>query len=56
MGRKTPGEQFTDEETRRRVEATLRAAFSMPPKPQSEMKLGKRKGKRKTRAGKAKNA
>ncbi len=42
--RKT-AEHFDDQETKRRAEAALRAAFSMPPKPQSEMKLGKRKGK-----------
>ena len=31
--------QYSEEETRRRVERALRAAFSTPPKPQSEMKL-----------------
>src|SRR2546430_2224740 len=34
-----------EEETRRRIERALRAAFNTPPKPQSEMKLGKPRGK-----------
>jgi len=38
-------DQYSEEETRRRVERTLRAAFSAPHKPQSEMKLGKPRGK-----------
>jgi hypothetical protein len=42
MGSKQ-GEHYSEEETRRRVEAALRAAFSAPHKPQSEMKLGQRK-------------
>lgn len=37
--------QYSEQETRRRAEAALRAAFSLPPKPQSEMKLGKPRGK-----------
>jgi hypothetical protein len=36
---------YGEQETRRRVEAALRAAFSSPPKRQSEMKLGKPRGK-----------
>lgn len=36
---------YTEEEAQRRTEATLRAAFNTPFKPQSEMKLGKPRGK-----------
>jgi hypothetical protein len=36
---------YTDEEAQRRVETALRAAFNTPPKPQSEMRLGKPRGK-----------
>jgi hypothetical protein len=39
----TKNDRYSDQETQRRTEAALRAAFSKPPKPQSEMKLGKRK-------------
>jgi hypothetical protein len=42
---KQTDEHYSEQETRRRVEATLRAAFSTPAKPQSEMKLGKPRGK-----------
>ena len=38
-------DQFSEAETRRRAEAALRAAFNTPPKPQSEMKLGKPRAK-----------
>jgi hypothetical protein len=38
-------EQYSDRETQRRTEAALRAAFNAPHKPQSEMKLGKRRAK-----------
>jgi hypothetical protein len=37
--------EYTEEEARRRTEAALRAAFNAPAKPQSEMKLGKSRGK-----------
>jgi hypothetical protein len=33
-------EQYSEQEAQRRTEAALRAAFSAPHKPQSEMKLG----------------
>jgi hypothetical protein len=39
-------EQYSEQETQRRAEAALRAAFNTPTKPQSEMKLGKPRGKR----------
>jgi hypothetical protein len=42
---RSPKDDYSDEEAERRAAAALRAAFSMPPKPQSEMKLGKPKGK-----------
>jgi|GEM_PF-4235917 hypothetical protein len=37
-------DQYSDQEAQRRTEAALRAAFNTPPKPQSEMKLGKKRG------------
>jgi hypothetical protein len=40
-----PPDQFTKEETEQRAAAALRAAFRLPPKPQSEMKLGKPRAK-----------
>jgi hypothetical protein len=36
-------DQYSKEETRRRTEAALRAAFNTPAKPQSEMKLDKKR-------------
>jgi hypothetical protein len=45
MSKKLKGE-YSDQEAQRRTEAALRAAFNSPPKPQSEMKLGKRKASR----------
>jgi hypothetical protein len=36
MGRKTPEGTYTKEETQRRVEATLRAAFNTPRKPKAK--------------------
>jgi hypothetical protein len=39
-------DHYSDQEAQRRTEAALRAAFNTPPKPQSEMKLGKRKSSR----------
>ena len=39
-----PDDQYSDQEAQRRTEAALRAAFNTPPKPQSEMKLGKKRG------------
>jgi hypothetical protein len=49
MNRKSADDEYSEEETRRRVESALRAAFSAPHKPQSEMKLGKSKSSRKKR-------
>jgi hypothetical protein len=39
-------DSFSDEETQRRAEAALCAAFNKPSKPQSEMKLGKPRAKK----------
>jgi hypothetical protein len=38
-------EFYGEDEARHRTEAALRAAFGAPHKPQSEMKLGKPRGK-----------
>src|ERR1700726_2938764 len=38
-------DQYSDEEATRRMNETLRRALTSPPKPHSEMKLGKRKAK-----------
>jgi len=39
-------DQYSEQETRRRAEAALRAAFKTPAKPQSEMKLGRPRAKK----------
>lgn len=44
MTAKEPRE-FSEQEVRRPTEAALRAALNTPAKPQSEMKLGKPRGK-----------
>jgi hypothetical protein len=41
-----PDDQYSDEEATRRMNEALRRALTSPPKPHSEMKLGKRKAKR----------
>jgi hypothetical protein len=50
------GEQFSPQESRRRLEAALRGARVVGHKPQSEMRLGKPRGKKRTimRLGKPK--
>jgi len=45
MGAKPPSDQFPEQEAQRRTETALRAAFTMPPKPQSEMKVGRTRRK-----------
>ncbi len=45
MGDSKKDEAYSDAEAQRRVEKALRAAFNSPPKPQSEMKLGKPRAK-----------
>jgi hypothetical protein len=56
----TPDDQYSEQEAQRRTEAALRAAFNSPPKPQSEMKLGKSKSGKssesKVAAGEAMNS
>jgi hypothetical protein len=46
-----PDDQYSEQEAQRRTEAALRAAFSAPHKPQSEMKLGKSSTKSMTLKG-----
>jgi hypothetical protein len=47
MTRKTTdNESYSEEEAQRRFETTLRGARMVGHKPQSEMRLGKRRGKR----------
>jgi hypothetical protein len=43
---KAPRERYSKEETQRRFEAALRGARIVGHKPQSEMKLGKPRGKK----------
>jgi hypothetical protein len=45
MDDKKSDDQYSEQEAQRRTEAALRAAFTAPHKPQSEMKLGKSKAK-----------
>jgi hypothetical protein len=49
-------EKYSDRETLLRTEAALHAAFSKPPKPQSEMRLGKPRGKAGKSPGRRKKA
>jgi hypothetical protein len=44
-----PTQDFTDEEITRRMNEALRRALTSPPKPHSEMKIGKRKAKASTK-------
>jgi hypothetical protein len=45
MGSKPSNDQYSDEEATRRMNDALRRALSTPPKPHSEMKIGKRNAK-----------
>jgi hypothetical protein len=45
MNKRHSEDTYSEQEAQRRFETTLRAAFNTPHKPQSEMKLGKRRGK-----------
>jgi hypothetical protein len=54
MNRKSTGDQFSEQESQRRLEAALRGAGLVGTKPQSEMKLGKPRAKPKTPRRKAK--
>jgi hypothetical protein len=40
--KRSDGDQYSPEETQRRFEAAVRVALRTPPKPHSEMKIGKR--------------
>jgi hypothetical protein len=40
------GDAFSEQETARRRDAVIKLMLSKPPKPHSEMKLGKPRGKR----------
>jgi hypothetical protein len=48
MGSKPSNDQYSDEEATRRMNDALRRALTSPPKPHSEMKIGKRKAKAST--------
>jgi hypothetical protein len=43
MNKKQSNDQFGEQETARRRDAVIKLMLSTPPKPHSEMKLGKRK-------------
>jgi hypothetical protein len=49
LGKKSD-DHYSEEETKARAEATLKRMLATPPKPHSEMKLGKRKAKASTKA------
>jgi hypothetical protein len=42
MARDPKSQEFTDEETARRRDAVIKHMLNSPPKPHSEMKLGKK--------------
>jgi hypothetical protein len=42
-------DQYSDEEATRRMNEALRRALTSPPKPHSEMKIGKRKAEARTK-------
>lgn len=50
---KQTDETYSDEEAARRRDELLRRLMRMPPKPQSEMKLGKPRGKGKSHPSEA---
>jgi hypothetical protein len=43
--KRTPNDEYSDEETARRRDAVIKHMLNTPPKPHSEMKIGKRKAK-----------
>jgi hypothetical protein len=55
MGKKESNDQYTDEEATRRMNEALRRSLTSPPKPHSEMKIGKRKAKADAKDGTPKN-
>jgi hypothetical protein len=50
MGKKKSDDRYSDEEATRRMNEASRRALTSPPKPHSEMKVGKRKPKATTKA------
>jgi hypothetical protein len=46
---KPDNDQYSEQETKRRRDAVIRRMLNTPPKPQSEMKFGKRKAKPRTK-------
>jgi hypothetical protein len=56
MGKNKSDDQYSDEDATRRMNEVLRRALTSPPKPHSEMKLGKRKEKESQKASLSKKA
>jgi hypothetical protein len=52
MARDPKSQEFTDEETARRRDAVIKHMLNTPPKPHSQMKIGKRKAKASAKATK----
>jgi hypothetical protein len=50
MAKQKDTDQFSDEEIARRRDAVIKHMLNKPPKPHSEMKIGKRKAKASTKA------
>jgi len=53
---KTPGEQYSEEETAQRRDAAIKRMLNTPPKPHSEMKIGKPRGKKAASPGRKRKA
>jgi hypothetical protein len=45
MNQKHPNDQYSDREAAERRDAVIKKMLATPPKPHSEMKIGKTKGK-----------
>jgi hypothetical protein len=50
MAKPPKDDQFTDDETARRRDAVIKHMLNSPPKPHSEMKIGKRKAESSAKA------
>jgi hypothetical protein len=46
MNRKSSDQSYSEQETGRRRDAVIKRMLATPPKPHSEMKIGKPKGKK----------